>query len=122
MLSNLKSGKRHFPLFDFTTGFGAFPARLRTNDQMTVGCLRFWLIIAALLILPFGIANIFVTIRRLHDMGYSGYWYFALLAAGMFASALDKVVPVASLIVTVIVYVCLSQKSQPGLNKYDVTE
>jgi ABC-type arginine/histidine transport system permease subunit len=29
---------------------------------------------------------------------------------------------VASLIVTVIVYVCLSQKSQPGLNKYDVTE
>ena len=43
-------------------------------------------------------------------------------AAGMFASALDKVVPVASLIVTVIVYVCLSQKSQPGLNKYDVTE
>ena len=81
-----------------------------------------WFIIAALLILPFGIANIFVTIRRLHDMGYSGYWYFALLAAGMFASALDKVVPVASLIVTVIVYVCLSQKSQPGLNKYDVTE
>ena len=178
MLSNLKSGKRLFPLFDFTTGFGAFPARLRTNDQMTVGCLLrslrlpkktnlrffdrrilppimflfdtycrssktgskettcpssttsrmknavvgFWFIIAALLILPFGIANIFVTIRRLHDMGYSGYWYFALLAAGMFASALDKVVPVASLIVTVIVYVCLSQKSQPGLNKYDVTE
>ena len=39
MLSNLKSGKRLFPLFDFTTGFGAFPARLRTNDQMTVGCL-----------------------------------------------------------------------------------
>ena len=79
-------------------------------------------LIHILLILPFGIANIFVTIRRLHDMGYSGYWYFALLAAGMFASALDKVVPVASLIVTVIVYVCLSQKSQPGLNKYDVSE
>lgn len=39
MLSNLNSGKRLFPLFDFTTGFGAFPARLRTNDQMTVGCL-----------------------------------------------------------------------------------
>ena len=89
---------------------------------LTNAVVGFWLIIAALLILPFGIANIFVTIRRLHDMGYSGYWYFALLAAGMFASALDKVVPVASLIVTVIVYVCLSQKSQPGLNKYDVTE
>lgn len=146
MLSNLKSGKRLFPLFDFTTGFGAFPARLRTNDQMTVGCLlrslrlpkktnlRFFdrRILPPIMFLfdtycrssnlPFGIANIFVTIRRLHDMGYSGYWYFALLAAGMFASALDKVVPVASLIVTVIVYVCLSQKSQPGLNKYDVTE
>ena len=89
---------------------------------LTNAVVGFWFIIAALLILPFGIANIFVTIRRLHDMGYSGYWYFALLAAGMFASALDKVVPVASLIVTVIVYVCLSQKSQPGLNKYDVTE
>lgn len=89
---------------------------------LTNAVVGFWLIIAALLILPFGIANIFVTIRRLHDMGYSGYWYFALLAAGMFASVLDKVVPVASLIVTVIVYVCLSQKSQPGLNKYDVTE
>lgn len=89
---------------------------------LTNAVVSFWFIIAALLILPFGIANIFVTIRRLHDMGYSGYWYFALLAAGMFASALDKVVPVASLIVTVIVYVCLSQKSQPGLNKYDVSE
>lgn len=33
MLSNLKSRKRLFPLFDFTTGFGAFPARLRTNDR-----------------------------------------------------------------------------------------
>ena len=72
---------------------------------LTNAVVGFWFIIAALLILPFGIA-----------------WYFALLAAGMFASALDKVVPVASLIVTVIVYVCLSQKSQPGLNKYDVTE
>ena len=63
---------------------------------LTNAVVGFWFIIAALLILPFGIANIFVTIRRLHDMGYSGYWYFALLAAGMFASALDKVVPVAT--------------------------
>ena len=56
---------------------------------LTNAVVGFWFIIAALLILPFGIANIFVTIRRLHDMGYSGYWYFALLAAGMFASALE---------------------------------
>ncbi|MFR2198914.1 MAG: DUF805 domain-containing protein [Sutterella wadsworthensis] len=39
---------------------------------LTNAVVSFWFIIAALLILPFGIANIFVTIRRLHDMGYSG--------------------------------------------------
>ena len=79
-------------------------------------------VLASLFALVLGIANIFVTIRRLHDMGYSGYWYFAVLAAGVFASVLDHVAPGVSLVVMVIVYVCLSQKSQPGLNKYDVTE
>lgn len=35
---------------------------------LTNAVVGFWFIIAALLILPFGIANIFVTIRRLHDI------------------------------------------------------
>lgn len=79
-------------------------------------------VLASLFALVLGIANIFVTIRRLHDMGYSGYWYLGVMAAGIFASILDKAAPGVSLVVMVIVYVCLSQKSQPGLNKYDLTE
>ncbi len=68
------------------------------------------------------IVGIFVTIRRLHDMGYSGWWYLAVMLAYGFASALENLSPGASLVVIVITLVCLSQKSQPGLNKYDVTE
>lgn len=59
---------------------------------LTNAVVGFWFIIAALLILPFGIANIFVTIRRLHDMGYSGYWW-AILATGISPSWLQACLP-----------------------------
>ena len=65
------------------------------------------------------IAYIFVTIRRLHDMGYSGWWYLAVLGALLVASFFEKVAPLISLIVLVIIYVCLSKGSHVVPNRYD---
>ena len=73
-------------------------------------------------VLILNIVGIFVVIRRLHDMGYSGWWYFAVMFAYGFASALENLSPFASLVAIVIILICLSQKSQAGANKYGLAE
>lgn len=52
-------------------------------------------------------------------MGYSGWWYLAVLGALLVASFFEKVAPLISLIVLVIIYVCLSKGSHVVPNRYD---
>lgn len=65
------------------------------------------------------IAYLFVTIRRLHDMGLSGWWFLAVVAALLMVSMFNKIAPGASLVVLIAVYVCLSKGSDVVPNRYD---
>ena len=65
------------------------------------------------------IAYLFVTIRRLHDMGLSGWWFLAVVAALLMVSIFNKIAPGASLVVLIAVYVCLSKGSDVVPNRYD---
>lgn len=65
------------------------------------------------------IAYLFVTIRRLHDMGLSGWWFLAVVATLLMVSMFNKIAPGASLVVLIAVYVCLSKGSDVVPNRYD---
>ena len=90
--------------------YGATGSETLLMGLIIIGCIGLFVL---------NIAYIFVTIRRLHDMGYSGWWYLAVLGALLVASFFDKVAPLISLIVLVIIYVCLSKGSDVVPNRYD---
>lgn len=76
-------------------------------------------VIGTIGLIVMNIAYIFVTIRRLHDMGYSGWWFLAIVGTLLFASVLDKIIPIVSLILMIIIYICLSKGSDVEPNRYD---
>ena len=52
--------------------YGATGSETLFMGLIIIGCIGLFVL---------NIAYIFVTIRRLHDMGYSGWWYLAVLVA-----------------------------------------
>ena len=77
------------------------------------------MIVVGLGLVVLNIAYAFVTMRRLHDMGYSGWWFLAVVGALMLSSVFQKAAPGLSLAITFIVYVCLSMRSDVHPNRFD---
>lgn len=74
------------------------------------------------------VPNIAVTVRRLHDIGRSGYWYFLFLGGWLLSSlaqlyldtipAIGIALGVGSLAIAIVCLVWMFTNSQPGENKW----
>lgn len=62
--------------------------------------------------------SILVTIRRLHDMGYSGWWICAIFMIDGFSSLLANFVPVISLFIYIAIFFFLSSRSDIRPNRF----
>jgi uncharacterized membrane protein YhaH (DUF805 family) len=62
--------------------------------------------VAALIVLVFFIPGIAVTVRRLHDLGYSGWWYLAQL------------IPVVGGIISIIMFIGFLMRGNVGTNRF----
>lgn len=62
--------------------------------------------VAAIVVLAFFLPGLAVTVRRLHDLGYSGWWYLAQL------------IPVVGGIISIIMFVGFMMRGNVGTNRF----